>query len=253
MNEIGKNGAIPKSADIDPSAKIGADVVLTGDGIKVCANARLDAACVIGEGVTVGEGVLVRAGAVVLHSVPPNAIVEGNPAQIVGYTSGSDATQGPELRHVNAEVFDDQSPPTNIPLNVSGSALYLMRQFNDLRGGLTMGDIPNDLPFVPARYFAVFDVPAPAIRGMHAHRKCDEFLICLNGSCHVLLDDGTNRCEVTLERPNVGVLVPAMVWRAQYRYSAGAVLLVFASRIYEDHDYLRTYDEFLAELERTRK
>jgi hypothetical protein len=72
----------------------------------------------------------------------------------------------------------------------------------------------------------------------------------LHGSCRVLLDDGVQRCEVTLDRPDMGVFMPEMIWGTQYRYSSDAVLLVFASRTYEVNDYLRTYDEFLAELER---
>jgi hypothetical protein len=103
------------------------------------------------------------------------------------------------------------------------------------------------LPFSPARYFAVFGVPSIELRGEHAHKKCQQFLICLHGSCRVLLDDGERRCEVILDRPDIGVFMPEMIWGTQYRYSPDAVLLVFASRPYEADDYLRTYDEFLAE------
>jgi acetyltransferase-like isoleucine patch superfamily enzyme len=89
---------IPESAQIDASAIIGPRVVLAGDGITLRAQVRLDAACVIGEGVTVGQGAWVRTGAVVLRSVPPNAIVEGNPAQVVGYLNGNNTTGRPDPR-----------------------------------------------------------------------------------------------------------------------------------------------------------
>ena len=68
----------------------------------------------------------------------------------------------------------------------------------------------------------------------------------------MLLDDGQQRCEVTLDRPDLGVYMPPLIWGTQYRYSPDAVLLVFASRPYEAEDYLRSYDDFLAELERQR-
>lgn len=226
--------------------RIGPRVVLAGDGIVIRGHARLDAACVIGEGVTIGQGAWVRAGSVVLRSVPPNAIVEGNPAHVVGYLNRSNDDRRPDPRHVDIHGFTKLPRPTRVALGVGECALYLMRRVTDARGALTVGEVPTEVPFSPARYFAVFDVPSVELRGEHAHRLCQQFLICMHGSCRVLLDDGTQRCEVTLDRPDMGVFMPEMIWGTQYRYSPDTVLLVFASRPYEAHDYLRTYDEFLA-------
>ncbi|OYZ76252.1 MAG: hypothetical protein B7X88_21775 [Polaromonas sp. 17-63-33] len=122
-----------------------------------------------------------------------------------------------------------------------------MRRVDDIRGSLTVGEVPTEVPFPPSRYFAVFGVPSIGLRGEHAHKQCQQFLICLHGSCRVLLDDGDRRCEVFLDRPDIGVFMPEMIWGTQYQYSSDAVLLVFASRPYEADDYLRTYDDFLAE------
>ncbi len=241
---------IPESAVIAQSATIGPRVVLAGDGIVLQHNVRLDAACVIGEGVTVGQGAWVRSGAVVLRSVPVNAIVVGNPAQVVGYTDGGNSDTRSDRRILDIQGFDHLERPARVPLNVGDSALYLMRRVTDARGVLTVGEVPTEVPFSPARYFAVFDVPSVELRGEHAHKQCQQFLICLHGSCRVLLDDGLQRCEVTLNRPDMGVFMPEMIWGTQYHYSPDAVLLVFASRPYEADDYLRTYDEFLAELDR---
>lgn len=138
-----------------------------------------------------------------------------------------------------------------MPLGVGNCALYLMRRIEDARGSLTVGEVPNEVPFYPSRYFAVFDVPSVELRGEHAHKRCQQFLICMHGSCRVLLDDGNHRCEVTLDRPDMGVFMPEMIWGTQYRYSDDAVLLVLASRAYEADDYLRTCEEFQAELKRT--
>jgi len=238
------NANISKTATIDPR------VILAGDGIVVRDHVRLDAACIIGEGVTIGQGAWVRAGAVVLRSVPANAIVEGNPAQVVGYLNGANSDTRPDPKLIDIHSHKHLDRPARVSLDVGDSALYLMRRIADARGALTVGEVPTEVPFAPERYFVVFDVPTVELRGEHAHKQCQQFLICLHGSCRVLLDDGAHRCEIILDRPDMGVFMPAMIWGTQYRYSPDAVLLVFASRPYEAEDYLRTYDEFLAELER---
>ncbi|MGJ8561820.1 MAG: WxcM-like domain-containing protein [Litorimonas sp.] len=246
------DAVVPDSAIIAENVKIGPRVVLAGDGIELRDSVRLDAACVIGEGVTVGQGAWVRAGSVVLRSVPPNAIVEGNPAQVVGYCNDTVTGLRPDPRRVDINAFGQLERPARVPLGVGDSALYLMRRITDARGALTVGEVPTEVPFSPARYFVVFDVPSMELRGEHAHIKCQQFLVCLHGSCRVLLDNGEQRCEVTLDRPDMGVYMPEMIWGTQYLYSSDAVLLVFASRTYEAADYLRTYDEFLGELGKTK-
>lgn len=248
--KISSDCIIPTDAIIGKETFIGSRVVLAGSGIKIGSHARLDPACVIAENVTVAQGAWVRAGAVVLRSVPPNAIVEGNPARVVGYVNSTQTDKRPDPRHVDIHSYGHLARPTCVPLEVGESSLYLMRRVTDVRGALTVGEVPTEVPFSPARYFAVFDVPSMELRGEHAHKLCQQFLICLHGSCRVLLDDGEQRCEVTLDRPDMGVFMPEMIWGTQYRYSSDAVLLVFASRPYEADDYLRSYDEFLMELEK---
>lgn len=238
---------IPDFVQIESGVNIGQSVVFAGEGIVLRSNCRLDAGCVIGEGATIGQGAWVRAGAVVLRSIPPNSIVEGNPAQVVGYVGQMNHIDGNIPRSFDLDNFKNLVRPSKISLEVGGSALYLMRHVIDARGSLTVGEVPTEVPFSPARYFAVYNVPSLSLRGEHAHKKCQQFLICLHGSCRVLLDDGLNRCEVTLNSPDAGIYMPEMIWGTQYRYSPDAVLLVFASRKYEANDYLRTYDEFLAE------
>jgi hypothetical protein len=245
-----KRTASPELAPkIAETASIGSEVAFAGGRIVVAECARLESHCVIGEGVTIGRGAVVRTGAVCLNDVPANAIVEGNPARVVGYLQS-----GPLVARAESRLFDFQScknleRPASVPLDVGGSELYLMRRITDPRGSLTVGEVPSEVPFLPKRYFVVFDVPSTELRGEHAHRQCQQFLICLHGSCRLLLDNGAQRCEVILDRPDMGVYMPEMIWGTQYQYSPDAVLLVFASRPYEADDYLRTYDEFLAALE----
>jgi hypothetical protein len=119
-----------------------------------------------------------------------------------------------------------------------------MTRVSDIRGSLTVGEFLRDIPFVANRYFMVFGVPSIETRGEHAHRECQQFLICARGSCSVVADDGTNREEFLLDSPDVGVYLPPLVWGIQYKYSPDAVLLVFASHNYDAADYIRDYDEF---------
>lgn len=250
MSRIAEDAVIPTDAQIAGGVTIGPRAVLAGSGIVLRENARLDAACVIGEQVTIGQGAWVRAGAVVLRSVPPYAIVEGNPAQVVGYVTSATGGARPAPHLIDVGAYADLARPARVALGVGESALYLMRRITDARGALSVGEVPTEVPFSPARYFVVFDVPSEELRGEHAHKQCQQFLICLHGSCRVLLDDGAQRCEVTLDRPDMGVFMPAMIWGTQYRYSRDAVLLVFASRPYEGEDYLRNYDDFLCAVAR---
>jgi len=118
----------------------------------------------------------------------------------------------------------------------------------DLRGSLTFAEINQALPFTPSRFFMVFDVPSKDVRGEHAHRKCSQFLVCVKGSCSVVVDDGRSRAEVVLNRPNLGLEVSPMVWATEYKYSPDAILLVFASDKYDAEDYIRDYDQFLKEV-----
>ncbi|MDR3448855.1 MAG: WxcM-like domain-containing protein [Alphaproteobacteria bacterium] len=242
------NCVIPPTVVVEPGASIGPYVVFVGGQTIVRTHACIEAAAVIGRDITIGQGAQVRPGAVVLRSVPPNAIVEGNPAQIVGYRDGAERGSYQDIIIRDASVFAGTSAPANLPLGIGDSAIYLMRQVADPRGSLTVGEFGKELPFEPRRYFLVYDVPSRELRGEHAHRQCHQFLICINGSCHVLVDDGVRRCEVILDRPDVAVYMPPMIWGTQYRYSKDAILMVFASHHYDAGDYLRTYDEFEAEM-----
>ncbi len=198
--------------------------------------ASIGAGAVILPGVVIGSKAMVAAGAVVTRSVPPNAVVVGNPAKIVGYV---DAARSDVSDMVSAK------PVVGVtPTRVTGVNLHRMPRVPDIRGSLTVGEFDRSIPFAAKRYFMVFDVPSVETRGEHAHRECHQFLICVRVSCAVVADDGSNRQEFLLDRPDVGIHLPPMVWGIQYKYSADAVLLVFASHYYDGADYIRDYSTF---------
>jgi UDP-2-acetamido-3-amino-2,3-dideoxy-glucuronate N-acetyltransferase len=118
--------------------------------------------------------------------------------------------------------------------------------FVDERGKLTFGELGGGLPFAPARYFLVYDVPAGEARGGHAHRSCEQYMIAVTGTIDVTLDDGQSRSEHRLDRPDLGIHVPAWVWGEQHYISANARLLVLASERYDQGDYIGDYQQFLA-------
>ena len=130
--------------------------------------------------------------------------------------------------------------------SVGRVTLHRFRRVDDLRGTLSAGEFPTQVPFVPQRYFMVFDVPSKEVRGEHAHRKCHQFLVCARGSLTVVVDDGTTSEEIVLDAPHLGLYLPPMIWAVQYKYSEDALLLVFASDPYDPADYIRDYEEFRA-------
>jgi hypothetical protein len=113
-----------------------------------------------------------------------------------------------------------------------------------LRGTIGVLESGDGLPFSPRRVFAVFDVPSRQVRGEHAHRRLHQVLVCVKGSCSLLVDDGQRREEIRLDRPTLGVHLGPLVWGVQFDFSADAVLLVLASARYDPADYIRDYEEF---------
>lgn len=204
--------------------------------------ASIGANATVLSGITIGSGAMVGAGAVVTTDVPANAIVVGNPARISGYVSatkraGNNVVSMPEI----------VSEPIR-GCSVQGVKIHTLPLITDLRGSLSCAEYGQLLPFVPKRYFLVFDVPSKDVRGEHAHRTLDQFLVCVRGGCSVMIDNGTAREEIRLDSPLVGIHIPPMVWGVQYKYTPDAMLLVLASDIYDSGDYIRDYDQFIGEL-----
>lgn len=106
----------------------------------------------------------------------------------------------------------------------------------------------RDIPFDIRRVYYIYDVAPGERRGFHAHKKLEQYLICIHGSCTILLDDGSKQENILLDDPSVGLYVGPGMWREMYDFSPGAVLLVLASEYYDESDYIRNYDMFKAYL-----
>lgn len=200
-------------------------------------SASIGANATILPGLEIGANAMVGAGSVVTSNVPPYAIVYGNPARIHGYVSTS------SKKPIKTSIFslDAVTSTTNVP----GVELFHLPKITDIRGDLTFGEYDKHLPFIPKRYFVIAGVPTKEVRGEHAHKMTHQFLICLQGSLHVVVDDGSLQDELILDCSNIGLYLPPLIWGIQYQYSHDAVLLVLASEGYDAEDYIRDYGEFL--------
>lgn len=112
-------------------------------------------------------------------------------------------------------------------------------------GNITAVNNELELPFSVKRLYYLYDVPGGETRGGHAHYKLQQLIVAVSGSFDVILDDGTVKKTVHLNRPNYGLLVVPGIWRDLVNFSSGAVLLVLASESYDELDYIRNYNEFL--------
>jgi hypothetical protein len=115
----------------------------------------------------------------------------------------------------------------------------------DARGKLSFIEGGQHVPFDIARVYFLYDVPAAAVRGGHAHKELKQFIIAVAGSFDVRLDTGRFRRVVQLNRPNIGLLISSKIWREIDNFSSGGICLVLASLPYDETDYYREYETFL--------
>lgn len=118
-------------------------------------------------------------------------------------------------------------------------------KIEDPRGNLSVIE-KEVVPFEIKRVYYLYDVPAGAERGGHSHKEQQEFLVALSGSFEVILNDGKTEKSVTLNKPFEGLLITNGVWRELKNFSSGAVCLVVASDVFEEADYIRDFEDFLA-------
>jgi dTDP-4-dehydrorhamnose 3,5-epimerase-like enzyme len=115
----------------------------------------------------------------------------------------------------------------------------------DNTGSLIALEEERNIPFQIKRIYYIFDTKSNIKRGKHAHKKLQQVLVCVCGSCKIKLDNGEEKTEIKLDKPENGLLVDKMIWREMYDFSKDCVLLVLASEYYDEADYIRDYAKFL--------
>lgn len=123
---------------------------------------------------------------------------------------------------------------------------YIFESHGDERGQLIALEEMKNIPFVIKRVYYMYDTVKGVTRGYHAHKSLQQILICVHGSCKIRLDDGKEKKVVTLDSPDEGLYVSNVIWREMFDFSPDAVLMVLASELYDEGDYIRNYDEFLS-------
>lgn len=127
--------------------------------------------------------------------------------------------------------------------SINDVQLIDITKVHDTRGNLSVIE-GNALPYEMKRVYYLYDIPSGGRRGGHSHKNQQEFLVALSGSFDVILNDGNEQKTVTLNKPNVGLLIVNGIWRELENFSSGSVCLVLASEVFEEEDYIRSFEDF---------
>lgn len=122
--------------------------------------------------------------------------------------------------------------------------LLKLNSIDDSRGSLISLEVYKNIPFEIKRVYYLFSLNSEP-RGFHAHKQLKQFILCLSGSCTIKIDDGVTSHEYNLSSPNIGLFINSFEWREMYNFSKDCVILVLASDLYDENDYIRDYSEFL--------
>ena len=126
-------------------------------------------------------------------------------------------------------------------------------EHGDDRGTLVALEQNKNVPFEIKRCYYMYDTKPGVRRGFHAHKCLKQVLICVHGNCKILLDDGLEKQIVELSTPNRGLFIESDIWREMFDFSEDAVLMVLASELYDETDYIRNYEEFISYVSEKRK
>lgn len=121
------------------------------------------------------------------------------------------------------------------------------KKLGDERGSLISLEQNKNIPFEVKRIYYIFGTKEGVSRGFHAHKNLQQVAICVKGSCRFILDDGQTKEEIILDKPDVGLHINSFIWREMHDFSKDCVLIVLASHLYDESDYIRDYNDFLEE------
>ena len=128
---------------------------------------------------------------------------------------------------------------------VADCQLITLPKNHQINGNLTAVTNSDEVPFEIKRVYYLYDVPGGFSRGGHGHKDLQQLIVALSGSFDLIVDDGTTKRTFTLSRPNVGVYMPAGLWRELDNFSSGSICFVLASHEYDENDYFRDYEKFI--------
>jgi len=131
-------------------------------------------------------------------------------------------------------------------MKLSHCQIIELPKITDTRGNLSFIEQNRHIPFAIKRVYYLYDVPGGAERGGHAHKDLHQLIIAMSGSFDVILDDGREKKRFHMNRSYYGLYVCPMIWRELDNFSSGAVALVLASNYFDEDDYFRDYQKFMA-------
>jgi len=129
-----------------------------------------------------------------------------------------------------------------------GYELIDFRVMGDETGSLVAIEGMVNIPFDVKRVYYIYGTTSNAVRGRHAHRNLQQLIFCPVGSCEFTLDDGRERKTIRLQSPSQGLYLKGRLWREFSEFSHDCVVMVLASSVYDESDYIRSYEEFLSEV-----
>ena len=127
---------------------------------------------------------------------------------------------------------------------VDQARIIELPKFLDVRGNLSFVEELKHVPFKIERSYWIYDVPGGEIRGGHAYKENQEFIVALSGSFDVIIDDGKEKEVVTLNRSYYGIYIPKMIWRQLTNFSTNSLALVLASIPFDESDYIRDFEKY---------
>lgn len=126
--------------------------------------------------------------------------------------------------------------------------LIQLKSCGDDRGSLIALEEKSNIPFEIKRVYYMFNTGEGVTRGFHAHKTLKQVAIAVRGSCKFMLDDGSEKIEITLNHPAQGLLIESFMWREMFDFSEDCVLMVLADQIYDEADYVRSYEQFIEQV-----
>lgn len=130
-------------------------------------------------------------------------------------------------------------------MNRKSPKILSFPEFSDERGSLSSVEGSTHIPFDIKRVFYIYNVPENKNRGGHAHKKCEQVVIVLNGSFDVIVDDGKTKALYKLKKPNEALYIPNGFWNEVENFSKNSSCLVLCSKTYDENDYIREYEDFV--------